>query len=172
MAVLDVMPPGKDGFALLPEYQEAGIPVLFLTAKGDVCSKVKGLKEGAEDYLVKPFEMLELLVRIEKILERHRNDDTEIKILDVTIYPKRRIVKKAGTEVHLKPMEFDCLLLLAKYPNLAITREQMLEKLWGVSFDGETRTIDVHVGRIRKKLGLEEVIRTVPRIGYRLEVKP
>lgn len=172
VAVLDIMLPGKDGFTLLPEFREAGIPVLFLTAKGDVCSKVKGLREGAEDYLVKPFEMLELLVRIEKILSRRGSTETEIRIQDVTIYPGQRVVKKVGMEVHLMPMEFDCLLLLAKHPNLAITREQMLGQLWGVAFDGETRTIDVHVGKIRKKLGFEEVIQTVPRIGYRLEVKP
>lgn len=172
LAVLDIMLPGKDGFALLPELREADIPVLFLTAKGDVCSKVKGLREGAEDYLVKPFEMLELLVRVEKILSRNAHTETALRIRNVEIYPERRVVKKDGVEVHLKPMEFDCLLLLAKHPNLAMTREQMLRQLWGVSFDGETRTIDVHIGRIRKKLGLEDVILTVPRIGYRLEVKP
>lgn len=170
LALLDVMLPGKDGFALLPEMKEAGIPVIFLTAKGDLASKVKGLKEGAEDYLVKPFEMLELLVRIEKVLDRKKVSEECIRIRDVEIFPRQRIVKKAGTEIPFKPMEFDCLMLLAKYKNIAMSREQMLNALWGVEFEGETRTIDVHVGRIRKKLDFQDVIKTVPRIGYRLEV--
>lgn len=170
LAVLDIMLPGKDGFDLLPELKEAQIPVIFLTAKGDVASKVKGLKEGAEDYLVKPFEMLELLVRIEKILNRKRTEEY-YRIKDVEIYPDRRVVKKNGLEIPFKPMEFDCLLHLVKYKNIAISREQMLQVLWGVDFEGETRTIDVHIGRIRKKLGFQDVIKTVPRIGYRLEEK-
>lgn len=170
LALLDVMLPGKDGFTLLPELKEADIPVIFLTAKGDLASKVKGLKDGAEDYLVKPFEMLELLVRIEKVLDRRRVSEECIRIRDVEIFPQQRIVKKAGEEIPFKPMEFDCLMLLVKYKNIAMSREQMLNTLWGVEFEGETRTIDVHVGRIRKKLDFQDVIKTVPRIGYRLEI--
>lgn len=170
LALLDVMLPGKDGFALLPELKSRGIPVIFLTAKGDLASKVKGLKDGAEDYLVKPFEMLELLVRIEKVLERNRQEGEKICIGDVCVYPKRRVVEKAGAEVLLTPMEFDCLMLLIKNKNTAVTREQLLAALWGVDFEGETRTIDVHIGRIRKKLDFGTAIRTIPRIGYRLEM--
>ncbi|MDO4444046.1 MAG: response regulator transcription factor [Bacillota bacterium] len=169
LAILDVMLPGKDGFELLPELREAQIPVIFLTAKSDLGSKIRGLKAGAEDYLVKPFEMLELLVRIEKVLMRKHGVEEYIRIRDVEIFPQQRIVKKGGQEIPFKPMEFDCLLLLAKYKNVALSREQMLNALWGVEFEGETRTIDVHVGRIRKKLGFQDVIKTVPRIGYRLE---
>ncbi len=169
LAILDVMLPGKDGFELLPELREARIPVIFLTAKSDLGSKIRGLKAGAEDYLVKPFEMLELLVRIEKVLMRKHGVEEYIRIRDVEISPQQRIVKKGGQEIPFKPMEFDCLLLLAKYKNVALSREQMLNALWGVEFEGETRTIDVHVGRIRKKLGFQDVIKTVPRIGYRLE---
>lgn len=88
---------------------------------------------------------------------------------DVEIYPEQRVVRKAGEEIPFKPMEFDCLMLLVKYRNVAISREQMLHALWGIDFEGETRTIDVHVGRIRKKLDFQDVIKTVPRIGYRLE---
>lgn len=171
LALLDIMLPGKDGFTLLSELKEAGIPVIFLTAKGDVASKVKGLKEGAEDYLVKPFEMLELLARIEKVLDRSRVSEECIRIRDVEIYPRQRVVREAGQEIPFKPMEFDCLMLLAKYKNIALSREQMLNALWGVDFEGETRTIDVHVGRIRRKLEFQDVIKTVPRIGYRLEVQ-
>lgn len=170
MALLDVMLPGKDGFALLPELKEQGIPVIFLTAKGDLASKVRGLKDGAEDYLVKPFEMLELLVRMEKVLKRTQKDVDTVKIGDVIIYPKRRMVEKAGKEVLFTPMEFDCLMLLVKNKNTAVTREKLLASLWGMDFEGETRTIDVHVGRIRKKLDFGNVIRTIPRIGYCLEI--
>ena len=171
LALLDVMLPGQDGFALLPAFRKAGIPVIFLTARGDLTSKVRGLKEGAEDYLVKPFEMLELLVRIEKVLKRRGlGEESCFRIRDVEIYPAKRQVFKGGQEVALKPMEFDCLLMFVKYKNVAISREQLLRALWGVEFAGETRTIDVHVGRLRKKLDFYDVIRTVPRIGYRLEV--
>lgn len=171
LALLDVMLPGKDGFALLPLFREVGIPVIFLTARGDLTSKVRGLKEGAEDYLVKPFEMLELLVRIEKVLKRRGfQEDTCIVVRDVRIYPLQRRVTRGEKEVLLKPMEFDCLMMFVKYKNVAITREQLLRELWGVDFTGETRTIDVHVGRLRKKLDFYDVIRTVPRIGYRMEV--
>lgn len=169
LAILDIMLPGMDGFALLPLLQEKQIPVLFLTACSDLPSKVRGLKSGAEDYLVKPFEMLELLVRVEKILERRAKSNPCLRIRDVEIYPAQRVVKKSGREIPFKPMEFDCLLLLAKYKNIALSRDQMLQMLWGIDFQGETRTIDVHVSRIRKKLDFQNVIKTIPCIGYRLE---
>ncbi len=170
LALLDVMLPGKDGFVLLPELKTLQIPVIFLTARGDLPSKVKGLTDGAEDYMVKPFEMLELLVRVEKVLRRFQKKEEDChRIRDVEIFPKERIVRKAGTVIPFKPMEFDCLMLLVKYKNIALGREQLLRMLWGVKFEGETRTIDVHIGRIRKKLGFQDVIKTVPRIGYRLE---
>ena len=171
LALLDVMLPGKDGFELLPLLRERKIPVIFLTAKGDLTSKVKGLKEGAEDYLVKPFEMLELLVRIEKILERTSQKEEKIEIRDVVIYPKRHLVRKGGQEVSLKPMEFECLMMFARYKNIALSREQLLKNLWGIDFEGETRTVDVHVAQLRKKLDFGDVIKTIPRIGYRLEVE-
>ncbi len=167
-AVVDVMLPGKDGFELLPTLRACGIPVIFLTAKSDVQSKIRGLTEGAEDYMVKPFEMLELLVRIDKILERHRTAKERIQIRDVEIFPEERKVLRDGADVYLKPMEFDCLMMFVKNKNKALTRSQLLHALWGVSFEGETRTVDAHVGRIRKKLGFQDVIQTIPRIGYRL----
>lgn len=104
-------------------------------------------------------------------MSRHQKEEGVLKVRDVEIYPKERIVKKAGVEIAFKPMEFDCLLLLAKHKNMAISREELLNSLWGVEFEGETRTIDVHVARIRKKLDFGNVIKTVPRIGYRLEDK-
>jgi DNA-binding response OmpR family regulator len=171
LALLDIMLPGKDGFALLEELKEHGIPVIYLTAKGDLPSKVKGLRSGAEDYIVKPFEMLELLVRIDKVLCRARKDsEEEIRIKDVVINEQRRTVMKNGKEIALQPMEFNCLLTFWKYRNRVLTREQMLNILWGVDFDGESRTVDVHVGNLRKKLEFGDVIKTVPRVGYRMEV--
>ena len=171
LALLDVMLPGKDGFALLLELKARQIPVIFLTARGDLASKIRGLKDGAEDYIVKPFEMLELLVRVEKVLARFQKEEPCLRIRDVEIYPKERVVKKSGVEIPFKPMEFDCLMLLVKYKNIALSREELLTSLWGTEFEGETRTIDVHIARIRKKLDFQDVIKTVPRIGYRLEDK-
>lgn len=170
-AVVDVMLPGKNGFALLPELVNYGVPVIFLTAKGELPDKIRGLTGGAEDYMVKPFEMVELLVRINKVLERHAPSETVMTIGDVVIDPASRTAVKDGAEVYLKPMEFDCLMMLIRNKNKAVTRAQLLAALWGVEFEGETRTVDAHVGRIRRKLGFSEVIKTVPRIGYRLEVE-
>ena len=169
-AVVDIMLPGMDGFALLEELKRYGVPVIFLTAKSDLQSKVKGLTSGAEDYIVKPFEMLELMVRIDKVLQRCGGAGQEIHIADVVIDPEKRTVTKAGEAVYLKPMEFDCLMMFVRNKNKALTRRQLLASLWGIEFEGETRTVDAHVGRIRKKLGFQDVIRTIPRIGYRLEV--
>lgn len=170
LALLDIMLPGKDGFALLEELTAHGIPVIYLTAKGDLPSKVKGLKSGAEDYIVKPFEMLELLVRVDNVLKRHRKvKEEEIRIKDVTIHAAKRLVLKGGREVSLQPMEFDCLMAFWNCRNRVMTRDQILNLLWGVDFAGESRTVDVHVANLRKKLDFSDVIITVPRVGYRME---
>ena len=171
LALLDIMLPGKDGFELLEELKAHKIPVIYLTAKGDLSSKVKGLKSGAEDYIVKPFEMLELLVRMDNVLKRYgREEPEEIHIKDVVIHEKKRMVTKNGVEISLQPMEYDCLLVFWKYRNRVMTRDQLLNLLWGVDFEGESRTIDVHVANIRKKLDFFDVIITVPSVGFRLEV--
>lgn len=169
LALVDVMLPGKDGFALMSDLQKVRIPVIYLTAKADVVSKVHGLKSGAEDYIVKPFEVLELLVRMEKVLERTGRGRTEIRIRDVVIDLKKHIVTKGGRAVALKPMEYELLVTLAKGKNVAFSREELLNQVWGTDFMGETRTVDVHIGQLRKKLDFQEVIRTIPKMGYRLE---
>lgn len=169
VAILDVMLPGMDGFSLLPVISSYNIPVIFLTAKDDLASKLKGLKGGAEDYIVKPFEMLELMVRIEKILARTNKLANVINILDLEINFDEHTVRKNGIEVVLKPMEFELLAVLAKNKNIAISREKLLNMVWGIDFVGETRTVDVHIGQLRKKLGLNENIKTVSKMGYRLE---
>ncbi len=169
MALLDIMLPGKDGFELMETMKAHDIPVIYLTAKADVGSKIKGLRAGAEDYIVKPFEILELLVRVEKVLERTGKQKDVLEIGDVQIQLSKHQVTKKGKTVGLKPLEYDLLVLLAKNKNVAFSRDQLLNQVWGSDFLGETRTIDVHIGQLRKKLGLSGVIKTIPKIGYRLE---
>ncbi|WWR16561.1 response regulator transcription factor [Lachnospiraceae bacterium JLR.KK008] len=169
LALVDVMLPGKDGFALMEDLQKAHIPFIYLTARADVFSKVHGLKSGAEDYIVKPFEVLELLVRIEKALKRTGRGYTEICIGDVVIDLKKHLVTRHGEDVSLKPLEYELLVTLAQSKNVAFSREELLQRVWGMDFAGETRTVDVHVGQLRRKLGFHDTIRTIPKVGYRLE---
>ncbi len=169
LALVDVMLPGKDGFALMEDLRKTQIPVIYLTAKDDVISKVHGLKAGAEDYIVKPFEELELLVRIEKVLQRTGRGREKIQIRDVVIDLKEHSVTKNGERISLKPMEYELLVTLAKSRNVAFSREELLNRLWGTDYVGETRTVDVHIGQLRKKLDFYEVIRTISKTGYRLE---
>ncbi len=170
LAVVDIMLPGIDGFDLLSPLNERNIPVIYLTAKNDIESKVRGLKGGAEDYIVKPFEILELLVRIEKVLERRGHTEPIIHLRDLEIFLDERIVKLNKEPLSLKPREFDLLVVLAKNKNIAMSREKLLSEVWGMNFMGETRTVDVHINQIRKKTGLS--ITSVPKIGYRLEQEP
>ena len=168
LAIVDIMMPKVDGFALLEPLNKAGIPVIYLTALGDIESKVRGLSGGAEDYMVKPFEMLELLLRIEKILKRTGKSDELIKLDDVILDMKKRTVSKKIEQISLTPMEYDLLCILAKNRNIALGRDKILHEIWGAGFEGETRTVDVHVAALRRKTGLH--IASVPKIGYRLEV--
>lgn len=169
LVVLDIMLPGMDGFELQPYFQHHGIPVIFLTAKNNVESKIQGLRDGAEDYIVKPFEILELLVRIEKVLERTGKLSQLLQVGELEINLAEHTVRKNGQEIMLKPREFDLLVMLAKNKNIALTRERLLRSVWGMDYMGETRTVDVHIGQLRKKLELGDKIRTVSRLGYRLE---
>lgn len=169
LALVDVMLPGRDGFALMEDLQRVRIPVIYLTAKADVVSKVHGLKNGAEDYIVKPFEILELLARMEKVLNRTGRGRSGLHIGNVEIDLKRHRVTKNGNEVGLKPMEYELLVTLAQNRNVALTREELLNRVWGTDFMGETRTVDVHIGQLRRKLDFHDVIRTIPKLGYRLE---
>lgn len=168
LALVDVMMPRLDGFQLLEPLGQYGIPIIFLTARGDLESKLRGLTGGAEDYIVKPFEMMELLVRMEKVLERHGKVDTQITLGDVVIDTEKRTVCRNEIDLNLTPMEFDLLLLLAKKKNVALSRDRLLSEVWGIRYEGGTRTVDVHIAQLRKKTGL--VITSVPKIGYRLEV--
>ncbi len=169
LALVDIMLPKRDGFELMEDFRKKHLPVIYLTAKDDVVSKVRGLRLGAEDYMVKPFEMLELLVRIEKVLERTGRARRMLEIRDIQVDLVRHQVTKNGVIVNLKPMEYDLFVLLLQNRNIALGREEILRRVWGDEFLGESRTVDVHIGQLRKKLDLYEEIRTIPKLGYRLE---
>ena len=169
VALLDVMLPGVDGFQLMEPLKAHGVPVIYLTARNDLESKLTGLTSGAEDYIVKPFEIMELLVRMEKVLARHCSGGV-ITFADLTIQVEERSVLKGGSPILLKPLEFDLLLFFVRNQNIALSREKILTEVWGMDFYGESRTIDIHVSQLRKKTGLPIV--SVPKVGYRLETTP
>ena len=171
LALCDIMLPELDGFELLPYMQERNIPVIYVSAKADVQSRVQGLRLGAEDYLVKPFDILELLVRMEKVLARSAPAENKITYQDITMDLDSRSVHKAGKLISLKPMEYELLCTFMKHPGMVLTREKLLRQVWGDEYIGETRTVDVHVAALRKKLGLTEQLATVFKLGYRLEVE-
>ena len=169
LVLLDIMLPEVDGYELLEYIKPTGTPVIFLTAKGSINDKVRGLKAGADDYLVKPFQVGELLARVEAVLRRLGKGDRQLEFGDVSVQLSSRQVLKAGQPVVLTMKEFDLLVELMQNRNIALYREQLYEKVWKEPFTGATRTLDSHIQRLRKKLGWEDKIRTVFRIGYRLE---
>jgi DNA-binding response OmpR family regulator len=169
LALLDIMLPGLDGFALMEYMLRYNISALYLTAKADVPSRIKGLRDGAEDYIIKPFEMLELLVRIEKILDRTGKLNAILRYRDITIDQEKHSVTKCGETIPLQPLEFDLLVKFVKFKNCTLSRDRLLNEIWGIDFIGGTRTVDIHVTHLRKKLGLADAIVPVSKIGYRLE---
>ena len=169
LALLDIMLPGIDGFELFEHMEKRRIPVIYMTAKTDSASEIRGLREGAEDYIVKPFDMLTLMVRIEKVLKRTGKLDSIYRVRDIEVNRKNRTVKKGNKMIELQPLELDVLLMLLRYKNNTLSREQLLSEIWGYDFIGETRTVDMKIASIRKKLNLEDAIRTIPKLGYRLE---
>lgn len=170
LVLLDIMLPKFDGYDLLAYIRPMNIPVIFLTAKADVQDRVKGLKLGAEDYIVKPFEIVELLARIEVVLRRYNKSQGVLQIYDVIIDLDARDVMQNGQHVELTRKEFDLLVLFCQNPNTALFRETLFERIWETDYIGETRTLDSHVQRLRRKLGWQERIKTVHKIGYRLDV--
>lgn len=169
LILLDVMLPYIDGFSLMDDIREMGIPVIFVTAKENVLDRVKGLRFGAEDYIVKPFEAIELLARIEVVLRRYKKEEV-IRFKDLEIYDEQRIVKINNTVVDITVKEYDLLMLFVRNKNRALTREQILEKVWDFHYEGDTRTVDIHVSRLRDKLSLYNYIKTVYKVGYRFEI--
>ena len=170
LILLDIMLPELDGFGVLEKIRSRDIPVIFLTAMGSVSDKVRGLRLGAEDYIVKPFEAMELLARIEVVLRRFHTDESSILQYDeIQVDIQRHTVTKDGEEVTLTPKQFDGLVFLMTHVDLAVSRDQLLSAVWGYEFEGESRTVDIHVQQVRKKMGLQGRLVTISKLGYRLE---
>ena len=169
LALLDIMLPGIDGFELFSHMEKYNIPVIYMTAKTDSASEVKGLRDGAEDYIVKPFEVVTLLVRIEKVLARTGRLNQVYRYQDITLDTENRTITKAGVEVDLTPLEFDVFSILIKNKNRTVSRDRILDEIWGEDYFGDLRTVDVRVANLRKKLGFTDEIRTISKTGYRLE---
>ncbi|QHI72636.1 response regulator transcription factor [Aminipila terrae] len=170
LVLLDIMLPKIDGYELIEYINTYEIPVIFLTAKSNVLDKVKGLKAGAQDYITKPFEIVELLARIETVLRRYDKTAKTMNIFNIHIDIAARTVAKSGQLINLTLKEFDLLVFFAKNKNRVLSRSQIYTRVWGEDFMGDSRTVDLHVQRVRKKLGLEKEIVAVYKVGYRLEV--
>lgn len=171
LALLDVMLPGSDGFSLLEQRVLGEIPVILLTARSATADKVKGLRLGADDYITKPFEAVELLARVEAVLRRTGSSQRVFTIGAAVVYLDRRVATVDGVEVELTNQEFALLEVLIENRNLALSRDKLLDLAWGYDYYGDTRTVDVHITKLRKKLKLEQVIKTVYKHGYRLETQ-
>ena len=167
LMLLDVMLPELDGFDVFEQNREQ--PTIFLTARNGLSDRLRGLTMGADDYIVKPFEMLEMLARVEAVLRRTQTQRKDFEIAGVRVDFESRRVWRNGVEIDCSPKEYELLETLAVNRNIALSRERLLELVCGYDFEGDTRTVDVHIQRLRKKLGLEKQIRTVYKLGYRLE---
>ncbi len=171
LILLDIMLPEINGYELLEYVKPMGTPVIFLTAKDGVNERIKGLKLGADDYIAKPFQVGELSARVEALLRRYGKINKILSFADVEVDTASRTVNKAGRQIDLTVKEFDLLVELVQNKNVALYRERLYEKIWGEEFMGDTRTLDSHIQRLRKKLNWENEIKTVFRVGYRLEDK-
>ena len=169
LALLDIMLPGMDGFELFARMEKYNIPVIYMTARTDSESEVRGLRDGAEDYIVKPFAIVTLLVRIEKVLARTRRLNQVYRYRDFTLDAENRTLTRAGEPIDLPPLEFDVFTVLIKNKNRTVSRDRILNEIWGEDYFGDIRTVDVRIANLRKKLGLSEEIRTISKAGYRLE---
>lgn len=170
LILLDIMLPQVDGFSLMEYIRPMEIPVIFLTAKNAVTDRVKGLRMGAEDYIVKPFEVLELLARVDVVLRRYNKTAARLEVGGLTIDTVAMTVLRDGEEIKLTRKEYDLLLLFARNPNVALYREVIYERVWNEEFPYGSRTVDLHIQRLRKKVGWESKLIAVNKVGYRLEV--
>lgn len=171
LILLDVMLPGADGFELMRYIAPLGIPVIFLTAKAGVDDRVAGLRLGADDYIVKPFEMIELLARIDTVLKRYGKGSVELSLGDVSVNTRTRVVTRNGAAIALRAREYDLAVFLLRNRDLPLFRETIYERVWGGEFTGDTRTVDIHIRRLRQKLGWEDRLVTINRVGYKLNSK-
>ncbi len=169
LVLLDIMLPGIDGYELMEYARSMELPVIFLTALSTTEHKVKGLKMGADDYLPKPFEIVELLARVEAVLRRYHKTEKTMEVFDITIDTASRTVKQDGRLVSLTMKEFDLLLLFVRNRNIALYRDTIYENVWGGEYMEESRTVDLHVQRLKKKLHWEDHIVAVYKVGYRLQ---
>lgn len=169
LIILDVMLPKADGFELMEYIRPLGIPVIFLTAKDSLEDRMRGLTSGAEDYMIKPFEVVELLARIKIVLRRYHKEDLCLQYQDIVMDTEYKTVTKAGQAVELTPKEFELLVLFIQNTGITLFREKIYEEIWGSEYSLESRTLDLHVQRLRKKLELEANLKTVYKMGYRLE---
>lgn len=167
LILLDVMLPGMDGFQIISR-KTNDTPVIFITAKQDVMDKVTGLKLGAEDYIVKPFEAMELLARIEVVLRRYNKEGHLLTYGDIVVDTSVHSCQQNGVNVNLTPKELELLVFFIRHVDVAITRMQLLSTIWGYEFEGESRTVDIHIQQLRKKLNLKTKLVTLPKLGYRL----
>lgn len=168
LILLDVMLPKLDGFELMEKIKNKNIPIIFLSARNDVSSIVKGLSEGGQDYMTKPFEPLELLARIELRVKK-KNENAQYNYNDIVVNVKERTIFKDNNQIILTPKEYDLFLLLLENVGVALSRDTILSKVWGIDTDIETRTVDYHIQQLRKKLDLKDEISTINKVGYRLE---
>jgi len=169
LVLLDVMLPGMDGFEIIKQIPKT--PVIYITAKDGLSHRLHGLSLGADDYIVKPFEMLELLARIEAVLRRTQKSGAVFTLDDAVIDLTGRTVTVKDEEIDLSPQEFGLLETLIQNRNIALSRDKLLELAWGYDYAGDTRTVDTHIQKLRSKLGWEDRIKTIYKLGYRLEVK-
>ena len=170
LVLLDIMLPGADGYDVMEYIRPYKVPVIFISAKHEVRDRVKGLKLGADDYLIKPFDVTELLARVEAVLRRYNKTEKQLTVGEIVIDIEARRVTRGGNPVPLTSKEFDLLMLFAENRNVALFRENLYEKVWDDEYYANSRTLDLHVQRLRKKLGWEKNLVAVYKVGYRLEI--
>ena len=170
LVLLDIMLPGADGYDVMEYIRPLGIPVIFITAKYEVKNRVKGLKLGADDYIVKPFDVVELVARVEAVLRRYNKTEQRLTAGDVTVEVGAHRVMKGTRPIELTNKEFGLLVLFMRNKNVALFRETLYEKVWEGEYFADSRTLDLHVQRLRKKLGWEHSLVAVYKVGYRLEI--
>ena len=169
LILLDIMLPFINGYELMEYIRPMKIPVIFLTAKGALSDRIRGLTSGAEDYMIKPFEVVELLARVAIVLRRYHKLEDNLVYADIEADVENQKVKQAGEIVELTPMEFELLVFFMRNQNITLFREKIYEEIWGSEYPVESRTLDLHIQRLRKKLGLTEELKTIFKVGYRLE---
>ena len=169
LIILDIMLPKINGYELMEYIRPLRIPVIFLTAKATLDDRMKGLTSGAEDYMVKPFEVVELLARVNIVLRRYHKTESLLQFGDVVVDVENQTVTRGDNEVELTPKELELLIFFMRNRNITLFREKIYEEIWGTEYSVESRTLDLHVQRLRKKLGLGDSLKTIFKVGYRLE---